>query len=63
MCTHKNYQQKVKHCLTLTDSGVKMECFSHLVNSRQMALRKLTYSEAGQTLAPMNEWEATNVYL
>ena len=39
-----------------------MECFSHLVNSGQVALRKLVYSEAGQTLASMNEWEASDAY-
>ena len=33
------------------------------VNNGQAALRKLAYSEAGQTLAPMNEWEASKAYL
>ena len=36
---------------------------SHLVNSGQATLRKLAYSEAGQTLASMNEWEASESYL
>jgi len=39
------------------------ECISHLVNSGQMALRKLAYSEAGQTLASINEWEASEACL
>jgi hypothetical protein len=30
---------------------------------RQAALRKLAYSQAGQTLAAMNELEASEVYL
>ena len=33
------------------------------VNSGQAALRKLAYSEAGQTLAPINEWQANEAYL
>ena len=44
-------------------SGVKTECFSLLVNSGQAPLSKLAYSEAGQTLASMNEWEASEAYL
>ena len=34
-----------------------------MVNSGQAALRKLAYSEAGQTLASMNEWEVSEAYL
>ena len=34
-----------------------------MVNCGQAALRKLAYSEAGQTLALMNEWEASEAYL
>jgi len=30
-----------------------------MVNSGHAALRKLAYNEAGQTLASMNEWEAS----
>ena len=37
--------------------------FSHLVNSGQAALRKLAYSEAGQTLASMNECETSEAYI
>ena len=37
--------------------------FSHLVNSGQAALRKLAYSETGQTLSSMNECETSEVYL
>ena len=36
--------------------------FSHLVKSGQAALRKLVYSEAGQTLASMYEWEVGEAY-
>ena len=44
-----NYQQNVKHCLTSTGSGIKTECFPHLVNSGQEALRKLAYSQISIT--------------
>ena len=34
-----------------------------VVNCGQPAMRKLAYSEAGQTLASVNEWEASEAYL
>ena len=34
-----------------------------LIRSRQAPLRKCVYSEGGQTLASMNEWEASEAYL
>ena len=34
-----------------------------MVNSGQVAPRKIAYSEAGQTLASMNKWEASEDYL
>ena len=61
--TYKNYQQKEStawHKLALES---KTEGLSHLIRSGQAALRKLVYSEAGQTLASMNEWEASEAYL
>ena len=36
---------------------------SHLVRSGQAPLRKWVYTEAGQTLASMTEWEASEAYL
>ena len=34
-----------------------------MANCGQAALRKLVYSQAGQTLALMNEWEASEAFL
>ena len=34
-----------------------------MANSGQAALRKLAYSQAGQTLVSMNEWEVSEAYV
>ena len=51
------------HIKITNSSGVKTGRFSQLVNGGQPTLRKQAYSEAGQTLALMNEWDASEAYL
>ena len=64
--THIKLPKKGKALLHIACLAQQSRIFCHRsgrINSGQAALRKSAYSEvAGQTLAPMIEWEANEAY-